>query len=70
MIVIEIAGKRAYIQDYRWHAKDKIFERLLNSFLDPHGSSGDDPYPDGTVATYVVKQLGGKIISDDFDYDE
>lgn len=70
MVVIEIGGRRAYIQDYKWHSKDKEFEDLLNSYLDPHGVSGADPYPDGTMANYVVKRLGGKIISDDFKYDD
>lgn len=65
MVVIQVKGYRASIENYKWSCKDKDFKGLLDTYINPKGSSPSDPYPDLTVAKEVIKDLGGEIIRQD-----
>ena len=72
-VTIEALGIKAIINEYIWKSKDKRFEVMLNSMLDPGGPSGSDPDPDYTTALEAINRFGGKILAHeplDYEYDD
>ncbi len=65
MITISIFDQTATIENYHWTSTDKDIEKMLNSMLDPMGTSPSQPYPDMDSAQDVVQRLGAKIIKAD-----
>jgi hypothetical protein len=61
----KILDRDATIENYMWTAPDPM-KGLLDTYLDPHGPSVSDPFPDMTVAREVISIIGGEIV--DFDH--
>lgn len=61
MVVIDISGTRASVQNYEWVCDSPAILAVLNSFKDPDGPGGADPYPDLTLARKVEKRYPDKV---------
>jgi len=58
----KMSGCVAVIDRWQWACEDKLFEKVLNSDLDPDGPGGEVPDPDMQAAQAAIKRWGGKII--------
>lgn len=65
MVKIKMLGAEAVIDGYVWLSNDDGLQELLQSYIDPLGPSGSDPYPDLTAAQMMVDLFGGEVVEFD-----
>ena len=64
-VTLELHGVRAVITDGVWKSKDNTLKALCDLYMvdEPWTPQPSDPNPDYTVAVYVAKKSGAKIVS-------
>ena len=65
MVKIKVLGAEAVIDGYVWLSDDEGLQELLQTYIDPLGPSGADPYPDLTAALAMVDLFGGEVVEFD-----